>query len=468
MLQSIYSQMSQAEIQLVDRLTPAPAGQAPEQPRTENGKSVVTISVDRTANALLMSGPSHELDAINSLVSELTFSSYGNDAEFRMFALKEADPIAVAKTLNELFKPEPRVAQPAQPGQPQPQQVVTPAPKITVVAEPRTRSIVARGKATDFLLLESLIQQLDVKSPSAQIAYRLVKLEHADPQKLLPFITQMITQLGVAKPGDPVSVAADLRAHGIFAVGRESVLNEVEQVIKGLDSPPAFAEAQVALIPLKHTVAAQLATILQNMLKPAATGEATAEARELQEQVRSLRIKNDDGTEVVLDLAQPIKIMADGPAGGHSANRLLISSTAENIKALSAVVEMMDTVALTEGVSFKIVRLENADAATVAETLNQIFAQGQRLGAGPAGPAEPASETGKALSGPLNVVTDRRSNSLVLSGRAETLALAARPGCRAEGLRHRGAFVPLELRVSDSSRAALAKRFCRNRAGSRH
>src|SRR5262249_52392026 len=39
---------------------------------------------------------------------------------------------------------------------------------------------------------------------------------------------------------------------------------------------------------------------------------------------------------------------------------------------------------------------------------------------------EPASETGKALSSPLNISTDRRSNSLILSGKSETLALAQR------------------------------------------
>ncbi|WP_446915945.1 hypothetical protein, partial [Klebsiella pneumoniae] len=68
----------------------------------------------------------------------------------------------------------------------------------------------------------------------------------------------MITQLGLTKPGDPVSVAADLRTRSIFAVARETMLNEVEQVIKGLDTPAAFAEAEVAMIALKNTVAAQL------------------------------------------------------------------------------------------------------------------------------------------------------------------------------------------------------------------
>jgi type II secretion system protein D len=424
MLQSLYSQMSQAEIQIVDRLTPPPPGQTNQPATNQTGKAIITVSVDRTANALLMSGPSHELDAINSLVSELTFSTIGNDAEFRQFTLKEADPVAVAKTLSELFKPEPTIRVPQQ-GQ-QPPQVVTPQARMTIVPEPRTRSIIVRAKATDFILLESLLEQLDVKSPAAQLAYRLIKLENAEPGKILPLVQQMITQLGLTKPGDPVSVASDPRTHSIFAIGRESMLDEVQKVIKGLDTAPAFADAEVSIIPLKNAVASQLATMLQNMLKPAAANEATPEGRELQEQIRSLKIKNDDGKEVVLDLSKPIKVMADGAAGTHNGNRLILSSTAENIKALSAVVEMMDAVAVTEGVTFRVVHLENADATTVAATLTQIFTQGQRLATGPAGPAEPASETGKALSSPLNVSSDHRSNSLILSGKAESIALAQR------------------------------------------
>jgi type II secretion system protein D len=423
MLQSLYSQMSQVEIQVVDRLQPPPPGQTNQPAKTEGGKTIVTLSVDRTANALLMSGPSHELDAINNLVNELTFSSLGNESEFRQFSLKEADPVAVARTLVELFKPEPvRVQQGGQP------QMVTPAPRMTIVAEPRTRSIIVRGKATDFILLESLLEQLDVKSPSAQLAYRLIKLEHAEPQKVLPLVQQMITQLGLAKPGDPVSVTLDLRTRSIFAVARETMLSEVEQIVKGLDTPPAYPEAEVAMIALRNTVAAQLATVLQNMIRsgPAGDGTSTSLRRELLEQVRSLRIKNEDGREVVLDLERPIRIMADSTPGTRGGNRLLISSTPDNVKALSAIVEMMDTVALVEGVSFRIVRLEHADAQTVASTLTQIFAQGQRLSAGPAGPAEPASETGRALTQPLNVATDQRSNTLILSGKSETLDLAQR------------------------------------------
>src|SRR5690606_11981473 len=128
----------------------------------------------------------------------------------------------------------------------------------------------------------------------------------------------------------------------IFAVARETMLNEVEQVIKGLDTPPAFAQAEVAMIALKNTVASQLASILQNMLRPGPAGETTTLGRELQEQIRSLRIKNSEGGEIVLNLDQPIRIMADSTPGVRGGNRLIISSTPDNVQALTAVVEMMD------------------------------------------------------------------------------------------------------------------------------
>ena len=85
----------------------------------------------------------------------------------------------------------------------------------------------------------------------------------------------------------------------------------------------------------------------------------------------------------------------------------------------------MDTVPLTEGVNVKLIHLQFADAATVSQTLTTIFSQGQRLGVGPSGRAEPEGTAGKALVNPLNVAVDTRSNSLILSGQKEI----ARPGC---------------------------------------
>ena len=108
----------------------------------------------------------------------------------------------------------------------------------------------------------------------------------------------------------------------------------------------------------------------------------------------------------------------DGAGGG---NRLILTSTADNLKALSGVVNMMDTPGVVEGVEVRLVSLKNADASTVSQTLTTIFTQGKTITTGPAGPAQADSPTGEALANPLSIAVDARSNSLILSGQAESL-----------------------------------------------
>ena len=447
MLQNIYPQMAQAKVRVVDKLKPgsqpapapaalpplppgqppAPAPQATLQEPAARGTPEVVIAIDKDANSLLLSGPIQELDNIDRIITELSFSVQGNESEFRMFPLKEADPVNVARALTELLKQDPIPAPPGQGGQPPPVFLRSAQPRIAVVAEPRARSVIIRARPTDFVLLESLIKQLDVAGQTAQLDFKVVPLTHAPPTKVLPLVQQMVTQLNVARPGEPLSVSIDPRSRGLLVVARDTVLNQVEKMIRSLDTVSPHAEAEVMVVPLKKANAAQLASVLQAMLRPAAPGESNLEARELQEQVRRLKVFNDEGEEVLLDLTQPIKIAADPVAGQGGGNRLLITATPNNLKALAIVVKMMDNVPVAEGVSVRLVRLEHADAATVSQTLTTIFSQGQRLVTSPAGPgAEPEGPSGKALVNPLNIAVDARSNTLILSGQTETLRLALR------------------------------------------
>jgi type II secretion system protein D len=462
MLRNIYSQMYHGQIRVVEKLPPPKPGDAtnvpppsavepkpgqpsqPSQPAPANpsaplppglksmdGQPVgparasateVVIAVDKDANALMLSGPAHELDRIADLVNQLSVETLSGDAEFRQFSLREADPVVVARTLTELFKREPVQIQ--ENGKPK---TVTPAPKLTIVAEPRTRSVIIRGRPSDFPLVENIIKQLDSEGPGSQVAFRLFVLTNAVPEKVLPLVNQMVTQLQLVKPGEPLSVTIDSRSRGLLVVARDTILDQMERVIHALDGPSAFAEAQVKLVSLKRSSAVQLAGILQAMLRPGAQGELTPEARELQEQVRRLNVQNDQGQSVTLDLTKPIKIMADPlQAGQNGGNRLILTSTPDNLRALAAVVEMMDQVPLTDGVEVRLLRLEHADATTVSQTLTTVFQQGQQLAAGPGGKAQPEGETGQALTFPLNLAVDKRSNTLLLSGRPESLRLAER------------------------------------------
>ena len=417
MLKNIYPQVSGTPVRVSEKVSPGPE----KKPGDTNALLEVAIAVDKAANALILSGPAQELDNVDKLITDLSQNFFGNESEFRLFSIQDADPVIVARTLTELIKQEAVVA-PQRPGEPF--QRIPIQQHITVVAEPRTRSVIVRARPTDFVLMESLIKQLDKAGQMAQLDFRIVPLTNAPPEKVLPLVQQMVTQLNATRPGESVTVALDTRSRGLLVIARETTGAQVEKMIRSLDKPAENVEAGVRIISLKKANAGQLALVLRNMLKPGAQGETTPEARELQEQISRLNITDDQNNTVVLDLTKPIKIEADPASGTGGGNRLLLTSTPDNLRALAAVVELMDSVPVLDGVEVRFVRLRHAEAAAVSQTLNSIFTQGKALAVGPGGPgAEPAG-LGKALVSPLNVAIDARGNTIILSGRTESLELA--------------------------------------------
>ena len=240
----------------------------------------------------------------------------------------------------------------------------------------------------------------------------------------------MLAQLQKAHPADPINAQADERTRSVIITARGTVFGEVAKIIETLDKPAEFAKAEVVVIPLQKADATHLAQILTDMLRPSATGQVTAEALALQDQVRRLRVRKNDVQEPSdlpeLDLTQPIKISADAAAQGS--NSLVIESTPDNLKALRVIVAMMDTVPITAEVKVRVVHLKNADATQAATILTQVFTQGLKFagkpGAPGAGKAEPGNIAGKALVNTFNVSADLRTNTLVIAGQEESLALA--------------------------------------------
>ena len=68
------------------------------------GQPRLLPATDKEANALILSGPAHELDQIDRIVTELSYSTISGEAEFRVFTLKDADPVIVACQLVQAFQ----------------------------------------------------------------------------------------------------------------------------------------------------------------------------------------------------------------------------------------------------------------------------------------------------------------------------------------------------------------------------
>ena len=202
-----------------------------------------------------------------------------------------------------------------------------------ITALPQTTAVVVSAAEEKMQEVAHLIQQLDKEEIATGMEHRIYPLTHAEPTKILPILRSMLARLKDVRPDENIDVQADERTRSIIVTAKGTVFEQVEKIIKVLDRKPAFVGADVLIVPLKHADAASLANVLNEMLRPSATGQVTREALALQEQIRLLRVRSTVKDKLPdLDLTKPIKVTAD-PAKPQGSNSLIITSTPDNLKA---------------------------------------------------------------------------------------------------------------------------------------
>jgi type II secretion system protein D len=398
--------------QLFEMNAPASGGNRRRGYRGSPGSDRIETSILEQQKALLVTADDEDYETILQLVKTLDQAAEGKKKQVKVFTLEHADNVRIAQALSGMYR------QAAGRNE---------ADQVSISALPQTTTIVVTATAEKLEDVAHLIAQLDKPDIAPQVEFRVYPLENTTPTKILPALRQMLRQVQLARTDTQVDVQADERTRSIIVTAKAPVFEQIEKIIKTLDEAPAHEAAEVLIVPLKKAEAVQLAAVLNEMLRPSAANQVTPEARALQEQVRLLRVRSAlDDKLPELDLNKPIKIQAD--EGRRGSNALVITSTPENLKAMQAVVEILDTVPLTQGGRVRVLALTNADAETVARTVREIFVQGKQLagkaGSPMAGRSEPENTSGKALVDVLNVSADLRTNSVVVSGSEESVALA--------------------------------------------
>ncbi|MDP6542500.1 MAG: secretin N-terminal domain-containing protein [Phycisphaerae bacterium] len=409
-IQQIYNQSGNSG----KRGAPGQRGKKAATPAT--GGQVET-TVLPSQKAILVNASDEDFKAIEALVKTLEAAAISSKRTVKAFVLKNANPVRVASALTSAFRSRGRQAKAED--------------EVTVSAIQQTQTVMVAATKEKMVEVEALIEVLDKVEVAGKLQFKLFPLTNTTPSKILPALKGLISQLQKQAGGQSIDISPDERTRSLIVTTRETLFEQIGEIITRLDKPPAFEKIEVLIIPLKKADATRLADVLTEMLRPSANNVVTPEARALQEQIRILRVRGGLKEQLPeLDLTKPIKVSADAATpAAQGSNSLLITSTPDNLKAMKAIVEMLDTVPVGEGVLVRIVRLEKADAETVRSILDDIFnTQGKKL-AGPTGTSTvgkvvPKSASGKALTAGLNVSADLRTNTLVIAGLAESLALA--------------------------------------------
>lgn len=341
----------------------------------------VNIIASPGSNALVMVGVEADLAEVESLVESLDSRPSLDTIVAETFALQYADAPSIADVVESLLSDhqelDPRLqlsllrSRRIQPTET--------APKIRVVADERTNSLIVSAPQQTLALAGTLIAELDAPSSSEQRVVELFTPLNASADRLASLVSPFFTGESVRQR---VDLIADAAAGVIVVKAPGDRLDEVLLRLAEMDSmtpvPPAM---DIQLIAMTYADAAQMAPMLSTML---------------QDQARwpeRLRLAIRAG----IDVAQP-NVAADA-----GSNRLIISAPQEIMNLARELIAQLDQPVKDpeSAAELRIFNLTTADATSVATSLQAAMQQWTaRQGVG-------------AAATSLSISADESTNSLI-------------------------------------------------------
>lgn len=361
---------------------------------------------------IVVFGTASDRAIVQALVSAM--DEAGPAPQVKLFYLKNAQAQPVAQMLQRLWNEMIR-------GLPQ-----RPENNVTILADQLSNTIVIGGIETNIERLGTLIQQIDVQGSMEGIDWTPVQLKHIRASDAATTVRETLEKIQKRRGGPPavIDVQVDPRQNSLFIIAPQKDIETIGKLIELIDREPSTeygGVGRLAVFPLMRSEAEAVQKTLDSMIQMEKQGQG-----DIREQIRRLRMvkRTPDGKMEELpdlDLEKPIKIIAD-----KGMNAVIIGATDANLKPLSEIVSLLDAVPLAEEMNIRLYALKNASAENLVELLQKMFDQGKKLaeipgksipGAVPEGPA------GAAMVYNVSIAADPRTNTVIVAGRLEQIAL---------------------------------------------
>ena len=233
--------------------------------------------------------------------------------------------------------------------------------------------------------------------------------------------------------GPPVRVTADVRSNALVIQASPRDMAEVAELIRRIDTSTSAAVNEVRIIQLEHSLAQDVATILQTAigvatgggrggampgLQPQGAGP-TSQAGQPQGDQRSAMLRfltiDAKGRKLLNSgILSDVRITAD-----VRANAVVVTAPPENLELIEALIRQLDQLPAAEA-QIKVFTIVNGDAANLAEMLRTLFASqmaaGGQQGMGMGMMARTSSSGGENAVVGLRFGVDTRTNSIIASG----------------------------------------------------
>ena len=373
------------------------------------GRKALRIVGDPTSNTVIVRAEEEEFEQIRALALALQQEASSQGLSVHVLHLASAPAARVADAIEQVYQT--KAEQTNQP--------------LSIQVDSRANSLVIACTAVMFAEIQQTVDQLDALAPAAGQGVFIIELQNISPDAA----RRVIETIGLdqEQPDDsvsrlvtePITVATLEGRNAIIVIANPVDRETIVGLMKAIDSDPTLAEAEMRVVKLRHAEAGALVNIITQILSPGDQQSNTALAQAVQEQVRRLAVQRGGGG-LQLDLTKPVRVIAD-----ESLNAVVLSSTPDNVEALSQIVRMFDQLPVTEAVTVQLFPLENIAADQFADIVTQLFEQGKELGRLPGTNIEgiPDGSVGRALLDELAIAVDERTNTVIVAGKEESVAL---------------------------------------------
>ncbi|MFG0252113.1 MAG: secretin N-terminal domain-containing protein, partial [Phycisphaerales bacterium JB038] len=353
----------------------------------------VRVRADKFTNSIIVDASMQRMAGFEQLVNALDKREIPEDIEMRTYTIVSADLEVVSNTVRKLAE-----AGSLMPGAP----LGAMSTPITVEVEPTSRTLIVSGPQAMFPEVEKLLAEIDAQGELPTMVMRFYKLEHTRADQIRDMLQQLLASQireTLLKDGAPESrvealleVTADPRSNTLIIRAPEWITPVADQLIEQLDDPlAAIGRPVIRIIALTFADAASVAESLNRSLP-----------------------------NIEMPSGESVQVLA---AAGS--NALILTGREKDLGKVEEMVQALDSRPSLDAINVETFPLKYADATTIADTVERLLVDQQmqdprmlqyliRYSRGPL-----------ANQPRVQVEADVRTNTLIVSARQQTLALAS-------------------------------------------
>ena len=383
------------------------------------------VRFDSRRGLVVVYGTEEEQGEVADLL--VTLANTGDHgSQIRTFALDNARAIEAVETLTAALGLDPR-------GQVEGHLMAAPdggdAVSVTasITADARANAIIVTAPEASMAVVASLVEEIDSLSPPGEQGVFVIELANVPPEEA----ARVVEAMRLDEPpkdaaaarvlSEPLTITPLEGRNAVMVLASPGDRDTITSIFKSIDAAPVHGEGRVKIVDLKNASASAVTAVLREILNPADQQSGSALAAAVQEQVRRLQMlgKGAGGRDLSLDLTKPIRLVPH-----ESRNAIVMTSTVDNVMALTSIVSLLDELPLTDAVTVRILPLNNMAAGDFSRIVQDLFSQGKRLGSVPGAGLSgiPAGIIGRALLGDVAMTTDERTNTVVVAGTDDAVA----------------------------------------------